>query len=104
KVFTDLKVLDGPDDMFKDLGARTKDEKAGIFKSSQERIRDLNVAWIEKLVNDPAQLREKMTLFWHSYFPVKGINAYFMQNQNNTLRRFGLGKLNELLFAISKDA
>ncbi len=104
KTFTDLKIFDEPDDMFKDLGAKTKEERAGIFKSSQERIRDLNVAWIEKLVNDPAQLREKMTLFWHSFFPCRGINGFFMQNQNNTIRRFALGKYGDLLNALAKDA
>ena len=104
KTFTDLKIFDEPDDMFKDIGAKTKEEKAGIFKSSQDRIRDLNLSWIDKLVSDPAQLREKMTLFWHNYFPCRGINGYFMQNQNNTIRRLAFGKFGDLLLAMVKDA
>lgn len=104
KSVTDLRIFEEPDDMFKDIGAKTKDEKAGIFRSSEARIRDLNMAWIEKLVSEQAQLREKMTLFWHSHFPCRGINGYFMQNQNNTIRKLALGNLGDLLIALCKDA
>jgi uncharacterized protein (DUF1800 family) len=103
KTYTDFKLFEEADDMFQEGGVRNKDEKAGIFKRSQEKLKQLNLAWIEKLVSDDAQLREKMVLFWHSHFACKGINAYFIQNQLNTIRKHALGKFGDLLLAICKD-
>ncbi len=103
KSYTDIKLFEEADDMFQEGGARNKEEKAGIFKRSQEKLKQLNLAWMEKLVSDDAQLREKMTLFWHGHFACKGINAYFMQNQLNTIRKNSLGKFGDLLLAMCKD-
>lgn len=103
KNYTDFKLFEEADEMFQEGGARNKEEKAGIFKRSQEKLKQLNLAWMEKLVNDDAQLREKMVLFWHGHFACKGINAYFMQNQLNTIRKNALGKFSDLLLAMCKD-
>ncbi len=81
----------------------TKEEKKKIQKAFREDIIKLNVKWINKLANDNAQLREKMTLFWHGHFACKSPVPMFNQNQNNTLRKFALGKFGDLLMAVSKD-
>lgn len=101
--YTDIKLFEEADEMFQEGGARNKEEKAGIFKRSQEKLKQLNLAWMEKLVNDDAQLREKMVLFWHGHFACKGINAFFMQTQLNTIRKNALGKFGDLLLAMCKD-
>ena len=81
----------------------TKEQKEKINKDFRDDIVKLNVKWINKLANDSAQLREKMTLFWHGHFACKSQVPMFNQNQNNTLRKFALGKFGDLLMAVSKD-
>lgn len=81
----------------------TKTEKKKLRKQSRESIRELNVKWIDKMANDTAQLREKMTLFWHGHFACRTPVALFCLNQNNTIRKHALGNFRELLLQISKD-
>jgi len=73
-----------------------------IIKSRRE-TEDLNIIWLNKMAQDPAQLREKMTFFWHNHFSTNVPFSYLMQLQNNTLRKFALGKFGELLHAVAKD-
>jgi uncharacterized protein (DUF1800 family) len=81
----------------------TKEEKQKIQKEFRQDIIKLNVKWINKLATDEAQLREKMTLFWHGHFACKSPIPMFNQNQNNTIRKYALGKFGDLLMAVSKD-
>lgn len=81
----------------------TKEEKQKIQKAFRQDVVKLNVKWVNKMSNDDAQLREKMTLFWHGHFACKSPIPMFNQNQNNTLRKYALGKFGDLLMAVSKD-
>ena len=38
-----------------------------------------NASWLEEMINSEAQLREKMSLFWHGHFATRVINSYFQQ-------------------------
>jgi uncharacterized protein (DUF1800 family) len=82
----------------------SKEEKKMLRKQSRENLRDLNTAWIDKMAKDNAQLREKMTLFWHGHFACRTPIAYYCMQQNNTIRNNALGNFGELLLAVSKDA
>ncbi len=73
-----------------------------ILKSRRE-TEDLNIVWMNKMAQDESQLREKMTFFWHNHFSTSTPFAYLMQIQNNTIRKFALGKFSDLLHAIAKD-
>lgn len=97
KEFPNVKVS-GPD-----LNEITKVEKKKLKKQSRESIRDLNFAWYKKMSSDNAQVREKMTLFWHGHFACKTPNPVFAKNQNNMLRKNALGKFSDLLYDVSKD-
>ncbi len=81
----------------------SKEEKQKFLKQSRENIRDLNIIWIDKMAEDKAQLRDKMTLFWHGHFACRTPVANFAMKQNNTLRKNALGKFGDLLMEISKD-
>ncbi len=82
---------------------RTEKIKA-IIKDRAQDMKTVNLAWLNRMVSGEAVLREKMTLFWHGHFACRNPNAFFMQSQNNTLRKHALGKFGDLLMAISKDA
>lgn len=59
-----------------------------------------------RLIGTIRPLEEKMTLFWHNHFATssqKVDNSFVMLNHIDTLRKYGLGKFNILLEAISKD-
>jgi uncharacterized protein (DUF1800 family) len=54
-------------------------------------------------VDSKAQLREKMTFFWHGHFACQANNVFHAQKQINTIRKNALGKLGDLLLAVAKD-
>ena len=75
----------------------------GLVLKAQQQKELLNLAWIDRMTVAKAQLREKMTLFWHNHFATSGNFAWLSQVQHNTLRHLALGNFRELLHAISKD-
>lgn len=69
-------------------------------------VRQLSAQWVYRMLNTPAPLLEKMTLFWHGHFATSAAkveDAELMQNQNDLLREFALGDFSELLLEISRD-
>jgi len=82
------------------MGKEARQEKA---KENRLFVRDLNVAWVRRMAFSQAQLREKMTLFWHDHFACRLRLYKMVLLQNNTLRNYSLGKFKDLLLAISKD-
>ena len=75
-------------------------------KKPLKGIRDLQLLWLERLVETAAPLREKMTLFWHNHFATqqsKVQNPLLMARQNDRFRRQGLGNFGDLLLAVSRD-
>jgi uncharacterized protein (DUF1800 family) len=87
----------------KQMADLSPDEVKDLLKAQIAQIRDLNVAWIDRMATTQAPLREKMTLFWHGHFACRGRSPQHVQTQNNTLRQHALGKFGDLLMAIAKD-
>src|SRR5690606_13509498 len=75
-----------------------------FLKLSREVLRNLNLAWMDHMVTTPAQLREKMALFWHGYFACRDLNGIFQQLLLNNIRENALGSFKDLLFTVSKSA
>ena len=48
-----------------------------IREQSKEDLRIMNIRWLETMVNSEAQLREKMSLFWHGHFACRTQNSFF---------------------------
>ena len=62
--------------------------------------------WLDRMIQSPAQLHEKMTLFWHGHFTSayqKGIAAQALVDQNNLFRANALGNIRELTLRVSQD-
>lgn len=67
-------------------------EKKQIFlKQNREKIKDLNFAWVEKILNPEEALRERMTLFWANHFVCRGQNIFHIEQYTNLLRKNALG-------------
>lgn len=74
------------------------------IRENAELVRDLNVAWLDRMASGRRTLREKMALFWHGHFACRaqGRNALVMQQYANVIQQNALGKFGDLLMAVSK--
>ncbi|MFN8250597.1 MAG: DUF1800 domain-containing protein [Ferruginibacter sp.] len=81
----------------------TNDQKKMIREQSREDLKNLNLRWLDEMINNEAQLREKMSLFWHGHFACRVINSYFQQELLQTIRENALGNFKDLLSAVSKS-
>jgi len=82
----------------------TPDQKQMIRKKSVQDIYKLNLRWLQEMTESPAQLREKMSLFWHGHFAAKTLNILYDQDLLNVIRENALGNFRDLLYAVSKSA
>ena len=99
---------DAVDGLYKgvqDLGRMenlTKEQKRQQRKQSADDIKNLNLFWLTEMIASEAQLREKMSLFWHGHFACRVVNIYFQQQLLDVIRRNALGNFGDLLRAVSK--
>ena len=80
------------------------EEKQMIRKQSVQDISKLNLKWLQEMTESPAQLLEKMSLFWHGHFASKTVNIIYDQALLNVIRANALGNFKDLLFGVSKSA
>ena len=78
-------------------------EKRAIQEERNRQERLLNEGWIKQLSETNAQLREKMTLFWHNHFSCNIGNAKYQQDLNNIERANALGNFKTLLLQVSQS-
>ena len=81
----------------------TTDQKKQMQQQSREDLKSLNIRWLEEMINSEAQLREKMSLFWHGHFACRVINSYYQQELLQTIRENALGDFRALLKEVSKS-
>jgi uncharacterized protein (DUF1800 family) len=81
----------------------TQDQKKQLRKQSVDDIKNLNLTWLNEMINSEAQLREKMSFFWHGHFATRVINIYFQQQLLNVIRQNALGNFGDLLREVSKS-
>lgn len=78
-------------------------QKKMMLKEQRDQEKELNIAWINQMCNTGAQLREKMTLFWHNHFACRTRNAAFAQQLNNIQRTNALGNFRTMVLEVSKS-
>ena len=84
-------------------GVDDKLQKRELAKQSRDQIKSLNLTWLDQMVSSPAQLREKVSLFWHGHFACRNLNIYNQQLLLQQIRSNALGSFGELLTAVSKS-
>ncbi len=82
----------------------SQQKKRQFAKESRERLKSLNLQWLDEMVGSQAQLREKMSLFWHGHFACRNINIFFQQQLLHDIRSNALENFGDLLMAVSKNA
>ncbi|MFL5786483.1 MAG: DUF1800 family protein [Flavisolibacter sp.] len=81
-----------------------KDEKKMIREKQRDSIKNLNLSWLNEMVESNAQLREKMAFFWHGHFASRNINIFYQQDMLGIIRENALGNFRDLLHEVSKSA
>ncbi|RYG49670.1 MAG: DUF1800 family protein, partial [Chitinophagaceae bacterium] len=82
----------------------TPDEKKLRRQKNREGVRNLNLYWLNEMVNSSAQLREKMAFFWHGHFACRNLNVFYQQELLDIIRRNALGDFGTLLREVSRSA
>jgi uncharacterized protein (DUF1800 family) len=83
------------------------DARLAALETNIERQGSVQLWWLNRMAYTKRPLQEKMTLFWHgiltsSFAKTGGSPA--MYEQNELFRRMGMGRYDEMLKAISRDA
>jgi uncharacterized protein (DUF1800 family) len=79
-------------------------ERRRLRQQSRDDIKNLNVTWLNEMVNSEQQLREKMSLFWHGHFASRNLNILYQQQLLDVIRQNALGNFRDLLREVSKSA
>jgi uncharacterized protein (DUF1800 family) len=80
------------------------EEKKKLRQASRDSIKSLNLAWLNEMINSEAQLREKLSLFWHGHFASRNLNILYQQQLLDDIRRNALGNFGDMLKEVSKSA
>lgn len=76
--------------------------KKMFLQEQRQQEKGLNVYWVKQMSEAEAQLREKMTLFWHNHFACRTQNAWYAQQLNNIHRANALGNFKTMLLEVAK--
>src|ERR1700719_335512 len=90
----------------KDKGENFQSKVSEVRMMEGDEMIDLRRWWLDRMLDGPAPLLEKMTLFWHGHFATgiqKVRDAYWMWLQNDTLRHNALGNFGALAKKMSRD-
>jgi uncharacterized protein (DUF1800 family) len=104
KDFTEI-TYDTPDVISADyMDSRTPAEKRKENqKINREQNNELNLNFLDRMINSSDQLREKMAFFWHGHFATRINNSKFNRQLLNSIRKNALGNFKDLLFDVSRS-
>jgi uncharacterized protein (DUF1800 family) len=98
-----LMVLDKSDLPDPHKAIMTAEEKKMVQKMHIQGIKDLNVAWVNTMIESEHPLREKMALLWHGHFAARTTSVLFSQQLLQVIRDNALGNFGDLLTGVSKS-
>jgi uncharacterized protein (DUF1800 family) len=97
----------GPDGQMLKEKELSETSKKAVNTAYHDDLIALQKWWLNRMIQSPAPLQEKMTLFWHGHFTSayreKGISPQMMLNQNSLFRSNALGNIRDLTLAVSRD-
>lgn len=81
----------------------TAEKKKEMQRIYREQNNELNLNFLNTIVNSKEQMREKMAFFWHGHFASRVQNPKFNRQLLNTIRKNALGNFKDLLFEVSQS-
>lgn len=108
KARLDISLPAIPDQLEKKLrnDFLTKRAAAARVDAEKKQTQKLRQWWLERIVESPRPLQEKLTLFWHGHFANQQSvvqNSYTMYQQNQFFREHAAGSFRGLLYGIVHD-
>ncbi len=95
---------------FRRLRRLSEDERRRVLRDRRRlqrgTLEEVRLWWVERMLESPRPLEEVVTLMWHGHFTSsarKVRNAVFMFEQNELLRRGGLGDFRQLVLSVCRD-
>ena len=88
----------------KSYASLNETDKKTIREQNRNNIKQLNLIWLQQMVESPRQLNEKMALFWHGHFACRSQNSLHQQQLLDIIRTNALGNFGILLKSVSKSA
>ena len=85
---------------------KSKEEQQAARQQQLREGLELKAWWMREMIESPAPLAERMTLFWHNHFATsqqKVVRSQAMWKQHQLLRTQSLGNFGTLLHAVAKD-
>ena len=85
---------------------KTKEEQQAARQQQLREGLELKSWWMREMIESPAPLAERMTLFWHNHFATsqqKVVRSQAMWKQQQLLRAQALGSFRTLLHTVAKD-
>lgn len=79
------------------------EKKKEMQRINREQNNELNLNFLNAIVNNKEQMREKMAFFWHGHFASRVQNPRFNKQLLNTIRKNALGNFRDLLFEVSQS-
>lgn len=92
-------IVENVDYMNDKAPAEKKKEMQRIYREQNE---ELNLNFLDKMVNSKEQMKEKMAFFWHGHFASRVVNPRFNRQILNVIRKNALGNFKDLLFEVSQ--
>lgn len=89
-----------------DVQDRFREETLKRRREDYKMIRELQQWWLQRMVQTPRPMEEKLTLLWHGHFATRYRNvrdAYLMYQQNAMFRKHANGSFADLAFGIVRD-
>lgn len=83
--------------------ASPAEKKKKMQKIYRQQNEELNLNFLDKMVNSREQLREKMAFFWHGHFASRVQNPEFNCQLLNVIRKNALGNFKDLLYGVSQS-
>ena len=94
----------GMDEIARQSRQLSDEDKKKLRRQSREDIKNLNLTWLNEMVNTGQQVREKLSLFWHGHFASRNLNILYQQQLLDVIRQNALGNFGDLLSEVSKSA
>jgi hypothetical protein len=86
--------------------ARFRRRRQAQQRDDRRQMGEMQTWWLERMIESPRPLEEKMTLFWHSHFATSYRtieNSWHLFKQNQLFREHATSNFGELLFRIIRD-
>lgn len=99
EIILDLSEFEGIE--FRKLPEKRRRE---LFKKLRQKVVELNLLWLNKMIHSENIIQEKMNLFWHHHFACIIQNPLYGQQFTNVIRKNATGNFRDLLVGISKSA